>query len=50
MCKLKTQHKAHKKDTLIINTAKGESGVGESGKTISIQPSLEWEILQKYTI
>ncbi len=38
------------KGTLIIYAAKRESGVGKSSKTITIQPSLQWNILRKTKI
>lgn len=34
------------KDTLVINTAKGEAGAWEAGKAISIQPGLQGDILK----
>jgi len=34
------------KDTSVVNSIHGESGVGESSESTSIQPHLEWVILK----
>ena len=34
------------KDTLIIQAVKGEAGIGEPGKSVSVEPSLQGNILR----